>query len=145
MTETRLMTADEKVPDVNADAADPTVQALAYLGDAVLEVIVRERLVRRGLCNSARLNEAALAYVKATAQSEAVERIIPLLTERENNVYRRGRNAGHGKNVPKSATMAEYRRATGLETLFGQLRLDGESERMNALFDAAYPDLALNT
>lgn len=137
------MTTDEKVPDVNADAADPTVQALAYLGDAVLEVIVRERLVRRGLCNSARLNEAALAYVKATAQSEAVERIIPLLTERENNVYRRGRNAGHGKNVPKSATMAEYRRATGLETLFGQLRLDGESERMKVLFDAAYPDLAM--
>ncbi|MCQ2354555.1 MAG: ribonuclease III [Clostridia bacterium] len=143
MTETRQMTTDEKVPDVNADAADPTVQALAYLGDAVLEVIVRERLVRRGLCNSARLNEAALAYVKATAQSEAVERIIPLLTERENNVYRRGRNAGHGKNVPKSATMAEYRRATGLETLFGQLRLDGESERMKVLFDAAYPDLAM--
>lgn len=124
------------------DTADPTVAALAYLGDAVLEVMVRERLVRLGLCASGRLNEAALKYVRATAQSDAVERIVPLLTEKEDTVYRRGRNAGHGKNIPKSATMAQYRRATGFEALFGYLHLEGETERMTSLFAAAYPDLA---
>lgn len=128
--------------DVSPDTADPTVAALAYLGDAVLELMVRERLVRLGLCASGRLNEAALKYVRATEQSEAVERIAPMLTEKEDTVYRRGRNAGHGKNIPKSATVAQYRRATGFEALFGYLHLEGETERMAGLFAAAYPDLA---
>lgn len=123
----------------NPDLRDPTVPALAYLGDAVIEVMVRERLVREGLCGSARLNEAAQAYVRATAQSDAVDRVLPLLDEREMSVYRRGRNAGHGKNTPHSASMAEYRRATGLEVLFGQLKLDGNDDRLRELFDAAYP------
>lgn len=130
-------------PSNSPDVADPTVPALAYLGDAVIELLVRERLVRNGLCGSARLNEAALAYVRATAQSQAVERIIPYLSEAEMTVYRRGRNAGHGKNTPKSASVAEYRRATGFETLFGQLQLEGDVNRMTELFDMAYPDLVL--
>ena len=122
------------------DLASPTAAALAYLGDAVLELLVRERLVSRGLCASATLNSAALGYVKASAQSEAVERLLPHLNEREEAVYKRGRNAGHGKNTPKSASVAEYRRATGLEALFGQLYLDGDAERMRELFALAYPD-----
>ena len=119
------------------------VEALAYLGDAAMEVLVRERLVRSGLCSSGRLNNAALAYVKATAQSQALERMLPHLTESEEATYRRGRNAGHGKNTPKSASMAEYRRATGLETLFGQLYLDGNTQRMNELLDIGFPDLSI--
>lgn len=117
------------------------VEALAYLGDAAMEVLIRERLVRSGLCSSKRLNSAALDYVKATAQSEALERMLPHLTEEEEATYKRGRNAGHGKNTPKSASMSEYRRATGLETLFGQLYLDGDTRRMNELLDIGYPDL----
>ena len=118
------------------------VEALAYLGDAAMEVLIRERLVRSGLCSSKRLNEASLAYVKATAQSEALERMLPHLTEEEAATYKRGRNLGHGKNTPKSASMGEYRRATGLETLFGQLYLDGNTRRMNELLDIGYPDLS---
>lgn len=118
------------------------VEALAYLGDAAMEVLIRERLVRAGLCSSARLNSAALAFVKATAQSEALERILPHLTDREEQTYKRGRNAGHGKNTPKSASVSEYRRATGLEALFGQLYLDGDLQRMNELLDIGYPELS---
>ena len=117
------------------------VEALAYLGDAAMEVLIRERLVRSGLCSSKRLNSAALDYVKATAQSEALERMLPHLTEQEEATYKRGRNLGHGKNTPRSASVSEYRRATGLETLFGQLYLDGDSRRMNELLDIGYPDL----
>ena len=117
------------------------VEALAYLGDAAMEVLIRERLVRAGLCSSKRLNDASLAYVKATAQSAALERILPHLSESEEATYKRGRNLGHGKNTPKSASVAEYRRATGLEVLFGQLYLDGNTQRMNELIDVGYPDL----
>ena len=117
------------------------VEALAYLGDAAMEVLIRERLVRSGLCSSKRLNSAALDYVKATAQSEALERMLPHLTEEEEAIYKRGRNLGHGKNTPRSASVSEYRRATGLETLFGQLYLDGDTRRMNELLDIGYPDL----
>jgi ribonuclease-3 family protein len=61
----------------------------------------------------------------------------PYLTEEEAAVFRRGRNMGHG-NVPKSASVAEYRRATGMEVLFGYLHLTGQSERMNHLFRVGY-------
>ena len=119
--------------------ASVTVPALAYLGDAVLEVLVRDRLVRQGLCHSGGLNSAALDYVRATAQSAAVDRLLPVLTEEELGVYRRGKNAGHTKNVPKSATPEEYHRATGLECLFAWLHLTGDNARMRELFDIAYP------
>ena len=99
--------------------SDITTPALAYLGDSVLEVCVRTYLtVERGFSTSAHLNRASLDFVRASAQSEAVGRMEPYLTEAEAAVYRRGRNMGHG-NVPKSASVAEYRRATGMEVLFG--------------------------
>lgn len=116
-------------------------EALAYLGDAAMELLIRERLVRAGICSSQRLNLAALAYVKATAQSEALERMLPHLTEAEEQSYKRGRNSGNGKNTPRSASVTEYRRATGLEVLFGQLYLDGNTARMQELLDIGYPDL----
>lgn len=115
--------------------------ALAYLGDCVLELCVRERLVRSGLSTSAHLNAAALDYVRAAAQAEAMKRLLPLLTEEEEGYFRRGRNIGH-TNVPKRATVAEYRAATGMEVLFGYLHLSGRSERIEALFAAAYPPTA---
>ncbi len=115
-----------------------TVPALAYLGDSVLEVTVRTYLVEeRGLSTSAHLNRASLDFVRASAQSEAMARIEPLLTEEEATAYRRGRNTGHG-HVPKSASVAEYRRATGMEVLFGYLSLCGRAERIRELFRAGY-------
>ena len=113
--------------------------SLAYLGDCVIELLVRERLVRQGLASSAALNKKALEYVKATAQAQAMKRLLPLLTDEEAGAFRRGRNIGH-TNTPKSATVAEYRSATGMEALFGYLHLAGREERMRELFDAAYPE-----
>ena len=117
---------------------DMTVPALAYLGDSVLEVLVRTYLVReRGLSTSAHLNAAALDFVRARAQSEAMGRIEPHLSEEEAVIYRRGRNVGH-TSIPKNASVAEYRRATGMEALFGHLYLLGDTARMDALFRIGY-------
>lgn len=111
--------------------------ALAYLGDSVLEVMVRERLVKQGLSSAASLNAAARAYITAPKQAEAMERILPHLSEQEAAIFRRGRNNIHA-NVPKSATVAEYRAATGMECLFAALYLQGSKGRLEELFSLAY-------
>lgn len=111
--------------------------ALAYLGDSVLEICVREHLVRSGLASSARLNKKALDFVRAPMQAEAMKRLLPLLTEEETAIFHRGRNIGH-TNTPKSSTVAEYRAATGMEALFGYLHLAGRQERIAELFRVGY-------
>lgn len=116
-----------------------SVPALAYLGDCVIELCVRRHLVAQGLSTSAHLNAAALDYVRAPAQAEAMKRILPHLTEEEEGYFRRGRNMGHS-NVPKRATVSEYRAATGMEVLFGYLHLSGQEERIRQLFCLAYPE-----
>ncbi len=109
---------------------------LAYLGDCVFELCAREYLVLRSVRQP---SVEALHYVTARVQSRALERILPLLTEEEEAEYRRGRNIGH-TSAPKSASLSEYRRATGLETLFGWLYLMGRHERLKELFAAAFPE-----
>ncbi len=121
----------------NIDIKTVSTAALAYLGDSVLEVCVREHLVSCGLSTSAHLNKEALSFVKATAQADAMKNIIDLLDEDEAAVFRRGRNIGHTA-TPKSASMSEYRAATGMEALFGWLLLSGKEERIRELFRAAY-------
>ncbi len=116
-----------------------STSALAYLGDCVLELRVRELLVKRGISKSGHLNAEALHFVRASAQAEAMERILPLLTEEETKIYKRGRNSAH-LNVPKSASQAQYRTATGMEVLFGYLHLSEQMERIEELFAAAYPE-----
>ena len=123
------------MPDIH----EISTPALAYLGDCVLELCVRNYLVTRGLSTSAHLNAAALEYVRASAQAEAMKRLQPILTETEAAYFRRGRNLGHG-NVPKRATVSEYRAATGMEVLFGYLHLTGQADRIDQLFQAAYLD-----
>lgn len=117
-----------------------SVQALAYIGDCVVELCVRSLLLERGLCRSRELNKEALHFVSAVAQAEAMERILPLLSEDERGVYRRAHNTGHLSNVPKSATVGQYRSATGMEALFGYLYLCGELPRIRELFRAGYRD-----
>lgn len=111
--------------------------ALAYLGDSVIELCVREHLVSLGYASSARLNEAALEYVRASSQANAMKKILPLLSEEEAAVFRRGRNIGH-TTTPKSATVSEYRTATGMEVLFGWLHLMKRRTRIDELFCIAY-------
>lgn len=114
-----------------------STEALAYLGDSVLEIRVRELLVKKGISGSGRLNSASLSYVKASEQAAAMHRIAPFLSEEESLVFKRGRNMSGG-NVPKSATVSEYRTATGMEVLFGYLHLLGRVERIDELFKKAY-------
>ena len=121
-----------------ADPKTVSTAALAYLGDAVIELFVRSKLVEEGVSSSKALNAKALEYVRAPAQAKAMERLH--LSEEETAVFHRGRNVGH-TNTPKSATVAEYRNATGMEALFGYLHLTGNAERAAELFVLAFPEV----
>jgi ribonuclease-3 family protein len=83
------------------------------------------------------LNSAALDFVRAPKQAEAMKNILPVLTEEEEAIFKRGRNMGHS-STPKAATVAEYRSATGMEVLFGWLKLSGRDERIAELFRIGY-------
>ena len=107
---------------------------LAHLGDSVYEVLVRGWMCVRGKATGKNLHRATVAYVCAPAQAKAMAKILPLLTEEEEGVYRRGRNA-HVNAIPKNATRSEYLQATALEALFGYLYLNGRKERLNELFN----------
>lgn len=110
---------------------------LAYMGDAVIELLARRRIIGDGDRKVSELNIEAKKYVTAVSQSAAVEKLLPSLTERELAIFKYGRNA-KGVNIPKSASAVDYRRATGLECLFGHLYLEGDTERAEELFDIAY-------
>jgi ribonuclease-3 family protein len=122
---------------LNINLKEISTEALAYLGDCVIELKVRELLVNSGISGSGNLNRQSLLYVKASAQAAAMRRIAPMLTEEEALIFKRGRNMSGG-NVPKSATVSEYRAATGMEVLFGFLHVKGDRERIDELFYKAY-------
>lgn len=112
---------------------------LAYLGDGVYELLVRETLVLRDNRPNGQLHREALRFVSATAQSNGLETILPLLTEAEEAIFKRGRNSdavGH-----RNSDVIQYKRATGLETLFGYLYLTGQTERLEELFRILYQAL----
>ena len=106
---------------------------LAYLGDAVYELSVREYLVKKGAGTVGELNRKALSFVTAPAQAAATERLLPFFTGEEAAVFRRGRNS-HPKTVARHNDPGEYSLATGLEAVFGYLWLGGEGERIAELF-----------
>ncbi len=106
---------------------------LAHLGDGVYELLVRTWLCAHGRATGRGLHRAAVELVKAPAQAERAERILPLLTEEELAVYKRGRNA-HVHTIPHSASRSDYLKATALECLLGDLYLRGRRERINELF-----------
>lgn len=107
---------------------------LAYLGDAVYEVMVRSWLCLHGKLTPGKLHKAALAYVSAPKQAAKMEILLPILTEEETTIFKRGRNASP-HSYPKGATRREYQIATGLEALFGWLYLQGRTDRLNELFE----------
>lgn len=108
---------------------------LAHLGDAVYELLVRSYLCAQGRSTGKGLHRSAVELVRAEAQSQRAERILPLLTEEELQVFKRGRNA-HVNTIPHSASRGEYLRATALECLLGHLYLTGQTDRINQLFCA---------
>ena len=108
--------------------------ALAHVGDAVFELMVRLHLAAGG-GKTGSLHQAAVEMVNAKAQAGDMEKLLPLLTEEEAEVFRRGRNV-KVHSVPKHARLGDYHAATGLEALFGYLYLLNRRERLNALFAA---------
>lgn len=110
----------------------PSALSLAYLGDAVYSLYIREMLIRRGCEKSGALNELSLAYVTAERQARVMRRIEPLLLEDEREVFRRAMNSKH-LNRPKHASIADYRYATGFEAVLGMLHWIGDTERLNEL------------
>ena len=114
----------------------PTL-ALAYLGDSVIELLVRDHLVSKGICHPKDLNKASRDFVTLESQSNAVENILPLLSDDEMAMFKRGRNS-KPNSVPKHGDRIQYLRATGLEVLFGYLYKCGKNDRLNELFQIAF-------
>jgi len=109
------------------------IASLAYLGDAVLEIMVREKLILDG---GGDIHRRAAEYVTAVSQARAAEKLIEVFTENELAVYKRGRN--HTHSSPKSATHAQYSRATGLECVFAYLHLIGAKDRLLEIFNIGF-------
>lgn len=106
----------------NTDIKTYSPLTLAYIGDAVYEIVIRTILVEKGNAQVNKLHQRASKLVKASAQSEIIEKLKEDLTEEELVVYKRGRNA-KSYTMAKNATMSDYRRATGFEALMGYLYL----------------------
>ena len=106
---------------------------LAHMGDAVFEVLVRSWLCTHGRATGKGLHQATVKLVCAESQAEKARRILPLLTEEERAVFKRGRNA-QVHTVPNHASRAQYGEATALEALLGWLYRGGRRERVNELF-----------
>ena len=109
--------------------------ALAHVGDAVFELLVRTKLCTQGPSAVAQLHRQTVAQVNAAAQAEDMKKLLPLLTEEETALYKRGRNT-KVNSVPHHADIAQYHAATGRESLFGWLYLLGRADRIRELFAA---------
>jgi ribonuclease-3 family protein len=112
---------------------------LAHIGDGVYELLCRAYLCNKGGKKVGNLHKNAIKMVNAVYQAGVAEKLLPYLTEEEQDFFRRGKNA-HTHAAPKSATPQEYAKATGLEALFGALYLMGRTERLNELFHLGMED-----
>ena len=115
------------------DINNISMLGLAHIGDGVYELLTRTMLCSDGSRKATELHRKTVAIVNAPAQAKAAERLLPLLTEDEMSVFKRGRNA-KVNSVPQKADISQYHAATGLEALFGWLYLQGKTERINSLF-----------
>lgn len=112
---------------------------LAYVGDAVLEIYVRERLIKTGITDTGKLSKLAQKLVCAGKQSELCDKLFPLLTENETDIYKLGRNY-KTSSKPRHTSAVEYHRASGFEAVFGYLHLSNSDARARELFDGVYKD-----
>ena len=106
--------------------------SLAYVGDAVYELVIRTVIVEKGDASAKKMNREAVGFARASAQAALIRAIAEDLTEEEREIARRGRNANPGTRA-KHASMSDYRQATALETLVGWLYLKGETARLLSL------------
>ena len=108
--------------------------SLAFIGDAVYEIMVREHLLEHGSLQVKKLHTMAVEMVRASFQADVFDFLEPIVTEEENGILHRGRNAT-STHIPKGANAIEYRKATGVEALFGWLYLEQKNERIRELFE----------
>ena len=124
----------ERFYNRDCDTENLSPLTLAFMGDTVFDMFVREQLICQANRPVNALHSSATRLVKASAQSKAMDKIMDMLTEKELTVFKRGRNA-HTNHRAKNASEGDYHRATGLEALFGYLYLKGEIERLRELFN----------
>ena len=114
------------------DALILNPQVLAFVGDGIYTMYIRNMIVLNNKGKSGELHKLTAKYVKAKTQSEAIEKLLPALTEDEQDVFRRGRNY-KTQSTAKNSSVQEYHRATGFEAVLGYLYLSGQRERLNEL------------
>lgn len=113
----------------NVDVRTYSPLTLAFMGDCVFEIVIRSIVVERGNRQTGSLHKTKTAVVNAKVQARMIEALMEELTEEERAVYKRGRNA-KPHTVAKNASVNDYRKATGLEALFGYLYLNGQEDRI---------------
>ena len=121
------------IPDVDVRTYSPLT--LAYIGDGIYDLIIRSLVVAKGNTRASELHKRTSQIVKAKTQAEMIELIMPLLSEEEADIYKRGRNA-KSPTMAKNATMADYRKATGFEALMGYLYVKDQVPRLIELVKA---------
>lgn len=119
--------------DKKADVASLSPLTLAFIGDTVFDLLVRSELVCEANRPVNALHKSASQRVCAAAQAKGIRKILPLLSEQEEAVFKRGRNS-HTGGIPKNASSADYHYATGLESLFGWLYLTQQTGRITELY-----------
>ena len=132
-----MFNLNEQISIQKAKCMSPIV--LAFVGDAVYSLYVREKLAFNTDFKSGVLNVKASEIVRASAQAKFIDAIYPLLTEEESDVYRRARNTKKGTRA-KSSTVAEYNKSTGFEALVGYLYITGQTDRLNVLLNYEVKD-----
>lgn len=124
----------KNIADSHTGADEFSPLTLAFVGDGVYDLLVREYLVRKANRPVGELNKIKVSLVNCKSQADFAKQIMPDLSEKEISIYKRGRNAAP-KCTPKNGSVADYHSATGLECLFGYLHLNGETNRINELFN----------
>lgn len=121
-----------QIPDTDIRTYSPLT--LAFIGDGIYDLIIRTIIVGKGNTRASQLHQHTSHLVKAHSQSVMIEYMLPHMTEEEEHIYRRGRNA-KSPTMAKNATMTDYRRATGFEALMGYLYLTDQMDRMLDLIE----------
>lgn len=129
-----------QIPDVDIRTYSPLT--FAYIGDGIFDLVIRSVVVAKGNTRAGELHARTSHIVKAHTQAQMAELLLPHLTEEEQDIYRRGRNA-KSPTMAKNATMSDYRRATGFEALMGYLYLKDEFPRLVSLVKTAIDGLNL--
>ena len=121
-----------QIPDTDIRTYSPLT--LAFIGDGIYDLIIRTIIVGKGNTRASQLHQHTSHLVKAHSQSVMIEHMLPHMTEEEEHIYKRGRNA-KSPTMAKNATMTDYRRATGFEALMGYLYLTDQTDRMLDLIE----------